>query len=317
LLGLLWATLAGCANLSSLWTQTFPTKTPPPAESDAPLAQLPKPTPHPALYIGNPPEALADAPKKQDIVPVVQFQEVAPKESPSNSDPLTPLRELYRRAAQQDATLQTYVMRVRSREVVKGTQKPEEIRESKYRKEPYSVYFRWVGTEGKGRELVYVKNQHGNMIHTLLAAGDNPFMAAGRRFKIAPDSFLIRDRSRYQITDAGMTPLIERFGRLVKALEAGDRSQGTGEYRGLVKRPEFEKEVAEVRQVLPPKADPTLPKGGERLLFFDTTHHLPVLVIAMDETGREVEYYCHDRIWLNHPLTDDDFNPDRLWPGAK
>ena len=94
-------------------------------------------------------------------------------------------------------------------------------------------------------------------------------------------------------------------------------AEGTAQYMGLVKRPEFEKEVVGVRQTLPPQADPTCPRGGQRLWFFDTTLHLPTLIIATDETGREVEYYCHDRFMLHHPMSDNDFNPDRLWPGAK
>ena len=110
---------------------------------------------------------------------------------------------------------------------------------------------------------------------------------------------------------------IDRFGRLILALEKGDTREGSAHYLGLVKRAEFPEEVAGVRQTVPPNTDPNLPRGGQRLWFFDTTNHLPVLTIAKDETGREVEYYCNDRIWLRFQLNDDDFSPKHLWPGAK
>ena len=316
------ATLAGCANL-------FPTKsasaasapTPPagplPQESrEVAQGPMPKPRPAPALYIGGQPEPIVEGPKKADVLPVVQvqFQELPAKEQPDNS---TSLRELYRRAVQRYATLDTYAMRLKRREVIGSKDRPEEIMMCRFRKEPFSVYFKWVGKEGNGREVIYVKNQHDNMIHTLLAAGDHPFRAAGSRYKVAPDSFLLRAKLRYPITDAGLGPLIDNFGKLVQALEKGDSRFGTAQYIGPVKRPEFEKDVIEVRQTLQPQTDPNLPRGGQRLWFFDPANQLPTLIIATDETGREMEYYCHDHFWLNHPMSDEDFNPERMWPGAK
>ncbi len=69
-------------------------------------------------------------------------------------------------------------------------------------------------------------------------------------------------------------------------------------------------------QSIPPKSDPHLPRGGQRLWFFEPTVSLPMLIITTDETGREVEYYCHDRFMYPVHLTDDDFNPDVLWKTA-
>ena len=222
------ATLAGCANL-------FPTKsasaasapTPPagplPQESrEVAQGPMPKPRPAPALYIGGQPEPIVEGPKKADVVPVVQvqFQELPAKEQPDN---LTSLRELYRRAVQRYATLDTYAMRLKRREVIGAKQRPEEIMMCLFRKEPWSVYFKWVGEEGKGREVIYVKNQHDNMIHTL--AGRRRSSLHGRpgsRFKVAPDSFLVRAKSRYPDHRCRPGTLIERFGKLVQALEKGD-----------------------------------------------------------------------------------------------
>jgi hypothetical protein len=127
---------------------------------------------------------------------------------------------------------------------------------------------------------------------------------------------MVRSKSRYPITEAGLEPLIRRFGSLVDALEKGDTRQGTAQAMGRLKRAEFETEVAAVLQAVPPRSDPLLPKGGQRWWFFDPTLHLPVLVITQDETSREVEYYCHDHFQFPVRLDDDDFNPDKLWKKA-
>jgi len=238
-----------------------------------------------------------------------------PTEPPVASDSTdSPLRALHAKAVKQFATMDSYVMRLKRREVVNGTPRPEEIMLCKVRQEPFSVYFKWLGAEGKGREVVFVKGQHGGLIHSLTAAGDVLFLPGGNRFKVAPDSFLVKSKSRYPITEAGIGSMIARFGRLVDTVEKGDSREGTVKYLGELKRPEFENKVAGVQQTVPPRSDPNLPKGGQRLWFFDTNNGLPVLLIATEAgTGREVEYYCHDRFLYPANLTNEDFNPDLLW----
>jgi hypothetical protein len=203
-------------------------------------------------------------------------------------------------------------MRLRRREMIAGKTKPEEVLLVKLRKEPFSVYFQWQGPEGKGREVVYVKGQHGNLIHTLTAAGDVPLMPGGQIFKVSPDSALVRGRSRYPITEAGIGTIIDRFGQLVGTLEKGT-DEGSVKYMGQLKRPEFDTPLEGVLQVLPPGPDPSLARGGQRLWFFDAVHHLPALLITQDDAGRDVEYYCHDQFQLSLRLTDDDFDPAKLW----
>jgi hypothetical protein len=183
----------------------------------------------------------------------------------------------------------------------------------KFRKQPWSVYFKWVGTEGQGREVVFVQGQHDGKIHTRLAAGDTLFLPAGARFDVAPDSSLARGRSRHPITEAGIGTLVERFGRLVDAAEKGDRGAGSLTYLGTQTRPEFMAPVEVVEQVIAAGAEPGLPRGGHREWFFAPDSHLPVLAIARDETGHEVEYYCYDQLKYPARFTDDEFNPDLLW----
>jgi len=322
--------IAGCTQVGS--------------RPNGPLALLGKkhksdeapPTPAPALYIPGP-VASAPAPLASPLPPPVLTLTSAvadpptpvppsapiPRPPPAGSqrptdpsNPLTPLRELYEKAAAKFAAIDSYTVRLRRREVVGNDSRPEEVLLFKWRREPWSVYFKWLGTEGKGREVVYVKGRYDNLLHTLTAAGDVPLLPAGKRFKVSPDGILVKSKSRYPITEAGIGTLVERFGKVVAAFERGDGHEGTVKYLGQLKRPEYENKVDAVLQTIPPKSDPHLPRGGQRLWFFDTTLHLPMLLITQDDTGREVEYYCHDRFMYPVNLTDDDFNPDVLWKAS-
>ena len=101
--------------------------------------------------------------------------------SPSSAanDPSARLHALYGEAAEHYARVDSYIVRLTRREQLNGKDKPEEVLLFKFRKDPWSVYFKWLGTEGKGREVVYVHGQYENKIHSILAAGDIPLMPAG------------------------------------------------------------------------------------------------------------------------------------------
>ena len=277
------------------------------------------------LHISSPPTARAtagnDGIKQATFVPVPKAPDAPPAAppAPASSQPTperpagNPLRELHQKAEAHWATVDSYIMRMRRREVVGGQSRPEEVMLVKFRKEPWSVYFKWLGPEAKGREVVYVKGKHKGNIHTLTAAGDIPLFGAGHRFEVSPDSALVRSKSRYPITDAGLESLIRRYGRLIDAVEKGDPRQGTARYLGRLKRPEFEQPVEGVLQNVPPQSDPLLPKGGQRWWYFDTAVYIPLLVITQDDASREVEYYCHEHFQSPVRLDDDDFSPDKLW----
>ena len=59
---------------------------------------------------------------------------------------------------------------MRRREQINGKDKPEEVMLFKFRKQPRSVYFKWIGPAGNGREAIWVDGQHESKLHTLLAA---------------------------------------------------------------------------------------------------------------------------------------------------
>jgi hypothetical protein len=230
-------------------------------------------------------------------------------------NPQAQLRQLSRLAAERYTALDCYQARFIRQEQVGGKDKPREVMLVKFRKQPFSVYFKWTGVEGQGREVVYVHGQHEGKIHTLLADGDMLGMRGGTRFPVAPDSILMRGRTRHPITEAGIGSLVEHFGRLVDAADHGDPRTGQLAYLGLQSRPEFPAPLEAVQQIIPPGAESVLPHGGRRWWFFAADSHLPVLLLTHDEKDHEVEYYCYDSLQVpSAPFTDDDFNPDRLWP---
>ena len=144
-----------------------------------------------------------------------------------------------------------------------------------------------------------------------------PFAPAGKRMALSPDSVFVRSASRHPITDAGLGHAIDRFGQMVSAAQADPTRLQTLRYLGPVQRPEYSTPLEGVEQQIPPNADPLLPRGGRRLWHFDPASHLPVLFITYDHSGREVEYYCYDRIQFPVKLDDADFDPDRIWPARR
>jgi Protein of unknown function (DUF1571) len=222
------------------------------------------------------------------------------------------VRQLVQQAAASYAGIDSYIARLTRRELVNGKY-DEEVMLFKFRKEPWSVYFKWLGETGKGREVIFVKGQHGSQIHTLLAAGDHPLKPAGARMALPPDSVFVRMASRHPITEAGIGASIERLLVLVDALDRGDTRRGTVVDLGPQQRPDFIGTLTVIEHTLPPGFDPTLPRGGKRYYGFDAQTHLPLLVSARDDKGQEVEYYRYDRLQYPVRLDSDDFDPDKLW----
>jgi hypothetical protein len=237
---------------------------------------------------------------------------IAPTPTPTSTE-TNPLRRLYQQAAEKYATIDSYIVRLTRREQVNGKTHPEEVLLFKFRKNPWSIYFKWLSNEGKGREVIYVRNQFENKIHTLLAAGDVPLMPAGKRMSLPVDSILVRNASRHPITEAGVGATIDRLGQILAAVERGDKGHGTVLYLGMQNRPEFPAAVEAIETVIPAETEPALPRGGRRMIFFDRDSHLPVLIVTRDDRGQEVEYYRYDRFQLSVHLDNDDFDPDKMW----
>lgn len=248
------------------------------------------------------------------VLGVTDNNNIAPKPTEISTDPT---RNLYHKTMARLATLDSYVVRLVRKEVINNKKKPQETLLLKYRKAPLSIYFKWLDSEGIGREVVYVEGKYENKIHTLLAGGDVPFMPAGKRMAFAPDSILVRSASRHNIKDAGFVPLVEGLGRAIIGQSKGDMRFGTVKYTAANKRPEFGFPVESLEHFIPVGVENELPKGGRRVVCFDPQSSLPMLIITFDENNQEVEYYKYDRFQFPTRLDENDFNPDYLWSKPK
>ena len=277
----------------------------PPAST--PFIPVPNPALTPLIPIPTPPGPAVKPPPEN---PTAKPADRSPAAVPGDS-----VKRLQQQAVETYAKMDSYITRLTRREVVAGTAKPEEVMMFKFRKEPWSIYFKWLGKEGEGREVVYVKGMHQNQIHTLLANGDMPvlLMPANHRMSLAVDSLLVRSASRHSITEAGIGHCVEHLGRVIEGMERGDKKVGTLADLGMQQRPEYPKPLPMIEHSIPPGTEAELPRGGKRLYGFDPENHLPVLVITRDDRGQEVEYYRYDRLQCPVKLDADDFDPDKLW----
>jgi hypothetical protein len=291
------------------------------------LRAIPDIEPNPPLRIPDPPRAsrteevllASAAPPQPTSAPSARQPDPPPMSSApvvvgdmSSSEPLKELRRLHKLAAEQYAKMDSYIARLRRREQVGTKQNPEEVLCFKFRKDPWSISLKWLSAEGKGREVVYVKGKYENKLHTLLAAGDMPLMPAGKRIALPVDSMLVKSASRHEITDAGIGALIDHFAVAVAIAEGGDAKRGSLTYLGTQSRPEFTTPHEAAEQLIPVGGEPTLPRGGRRLWYFDPENHLPALVITYDDAKKEVEYYFYDRFQFPVKLDEDDFNPEKM-----
>ena len=244
------------------------------------------------------------------------------KQTPLGKDinvPGDPMKTLYQRAAAKTNSLESYIVRLVRREVINGKKKPEELMLMKYRRAPLSIYFKWLEGEGVGREVVYVENQYENKIHSLLAAGDIPFMPGGKRMAMAPDSIFVKNASRHTIQDAGFVPLITALGKAIDAQSRRDSRFGTVKYHPAQVRKDIPVPTEALEHFIPAGLESDLPKGGRRFVSFDPETYLPMLIVTYDERNEEVEYYRYDRFQNPVHLDNKDFNPDILWakPGTQ
>jgi Protein of unknown function (DUF1571) len=278
---------------------------PVPASSDIPLVRVPPPP----LQGDRPRPAPLPTPAPTTTI-AVPTTTTPPAAAPALPPMQTP-EELYQQARAEFGRFDSYIARLARREPGKG-KKGEQILAFSFRKEPWSIRFKWLAGEGLGREVLYVKNRYENKIHTLLAAGDMPLVPAGRRISMAVDSPLVLAANRHPITDAGIGAMIDRFGQVLEANSRGDFRKGKLTSLGLQQRPDYDTPLYMVEQTVPAGADFDVPHGGRRLIGFSPETHLLVLSVLYDNKDKEIDYARFDRLMLGLNLGDDDFDPEQM-----
>jgi hypothetical protein len=239
-------------------------------------------------------------------------------QAPSGVNHLAEVKKLAQRAAERWAKVQTYEAIVTRRELAPNKEFTEDVVLYQFRKEPMAVYIKTIGEKGRGREILYHPAKHGDKIYAVIGEGDTRLMKPGTRAPaVSPDSPLVKEKTRYSIREAGYGTPIARVLNWVAKVESGQLPADALRYLGPVTRQEFPRPLAAVRLTLRPGDDPLLPRGGTRQWFYDTDPDstgfgYPVLIIATEPNGQEVEYYRFEKLRFGVPLTDADFSPERL-----
>jgi hypothetical protein len=321
-LALLLLVVVGCARPYKRPTPG-PVPPPPPAEP----VPLPTPPSPPPLVPPPPPlPVVGDAPGVPDpeVSPagLVDADDSRRKErqerregpKPTEHSPApTAAGEVARvveAAATRWATVADFQARFVKREVANGKPQPQSEMVYRFRQHPHSVYMQVTGGAGLGREVLYVKGQFGDKMIVFTGKGDNVLVGTGFRAELDPHDKQATAKSRYKVTEAG-------FGRIIGGLQRQLAAGGVGlNSLGQVRRPEQPHPLDAVQIALRPGDDPTLPKGGTRVVYFDAnpqspSHRLPVLVVCHEPDGREVEYYSFDQFKIPSGWTDADWKPRR------
>ncbi len=232
---------------------------------------------------------------------------------------LDAVRRLHSRAEERFSKIDGFACRLTRREMVGNRAMPEEVLLYKFRRQPYSLHLKWIGKEAQGRELIYVAGKYDGKVQILTGKGEGNLLPipSGMRVARLPTDKDVRSKSRFDIREGGMGLSLEWLGRVVAIMERDPAQANRLRYLGVVHRREREAGLEAIEEQIPPNWEPLLPKGGRRTRYFDAdpaspSFGLPILMITLNEGGREVEYYCFDQLKPGQ-FSDADFDPDRLW----
>lgn len=265
------------------------------------LSKDPRPEPEPAAL---------PSPFAKGVVPAASTGAGA-----NNFDKVQHLAQL---ASDRWKSIDTYEARLTRREVIGGKQQDEEEMLYRVRREPFALIMKNTGKQGKGREVLYNPSQHGDKMHIIVGEGDSFFLKAGSRApSMSPDNRTVMEKSRHSIRDAGFGNSIARFQANIDKVKTGRAKPDLLVFAGAETRKDMAGFTLErVDQNIGIGEDPSMPRGGKRLWYFDAkpesvSYGMPVLVITF-EGAREVEYYRFDNFRIPAGLTDADFSPDNM-----
>ena len=230
---------------------------------------------------------------------------------------LEALHRVHARAVEKFNAIEGYEARVTRRETVGTKAMPEEVLQTKFRREPFSLHVKWVGLENQGREMIYVQGKYKSEVQILTGRHEGLIIPSGKRFSFAPTDSQVRSKSRYDIREGGMGLSLDWMGRVLAIMDRDPRQANRMKYVGVKPRRERESGLDAVEEVIPPDWEPLLPKGGRRTTYFDPdpaspSFGLPILITTVGDNGREVEYYWFDGLKPTK-FSDADFDAERIW----
>jgi hypothetical protein len=209
-------------------------------------------------------------------------------------DPVRYLRDVEKRTEQ----LQQYTLtltRQERRGLFPTLRDPERIM-AWYRREPFSIRFKWIDPGVKYGESTYVSGLNGNKVR---------FVPRHGLFGLPPGITSVElqtpvtwGEARYPVTDFGLERMLER------TLDSIRESRGDYiiEYRGLRTL-----DNGAVTHHLWMKFPPSKHVAPVQELFVDARTDLPVLTLIKRESGDLEAAYLYEDVNTGVRLTDDDF----------
>ncbi len=185
-------------------------------------------------------------------------------------------------------------------ERIDGKLRDEEVATMKWRRDPFSVYMKFVVGD-KGKEALYVDGQNGGKMRA--HAGG---LLSWIKLWVEPDSSRAMKDNLRPITKAGMTNMLS--AALAVYEEAARNGDLKVEFLGTMTA--AGRTCYGIKRTLPKK---DIYPGKELVLFIDCEKLVPVGADSYDWDGQIMSKYRYADVKLNTGLTDKDFdwkNPD-------
>lgn len=227
-------------------------------------------------------------------------------------NPLAQVKQILEASARFDAKYPDFVCRLTRTERIRNTVRSPEVMLMKFRRKPRSVYLQWLDPSNEGRATVWVDGENkGKMISR---GGKGDLLLAGKTMWLDPNGSLARSKSTQPITDTGFDRTCAKIWRRYEHLEHGDKSLGT---LSVEVGPDPDQPGETYNWIVhqaPPGVDDDLPDGGvHRYGFRQDTGRLEVCK-AYNPSGQNMYIFRFERFIPVTDLTDNDFDPDQIWP---
>ena len=176
-----------------------------------------------ALYWENPapPPAAQPPPKSAKATPRPKGSAVAPLPAPEEMDRLLaradPIAFFDWCLKRYDREVRSYRVTFIRKEFLDGHERKEEVIACSFRDRPFSVRMDWRKNPGSAKALLYVEGEYDNKVFVVLH-GLASFLTKTQSLPLS--SPLIKDASRFPVTDFGMRAGLARARRVWSAAKA-------------------------------------------------------------------------------------------------
>jgi hypothetical protein len=221
--------------------------------------------------------------------------------APTPQSPLDQPLRLIAEAQQAYMTVYSYECVLISQERVNGKLQPQKVMQMTFRKNPFSVYMKWLAPkEDLGQEVCFVEGRNQNAMKVLPAG-----LFKGMGWKtIQINDPMVMQHSRHTIMEAGFGNWIDRFGKSWAAERITGKTQvQTAEY-------EYNKRRC-IRVETIHTARDRLSYCYRTVIYFDVEKHLPVRLECYDwprqggpPEGELLECFSYINLNFNIPIQE-------------